>query len=231
MIACTALRTNLTIRELGGLPGRASTSDPGQPHSKVGAPPWSRRRSRSAMVMDRGRDPRAYPRPQGRAQVLVRRRDLRVFDVSGRAWQSQRPERLSRFPDRGARQHRRVLAGGGYRGVDELLTPVFQRNRILRDESWQRHRLSVPGLLCRVTTSFSVAGAGMEGCWRTQRALQLVVVVSKKRTAGNRDEIHCRGSSVRARWQGHGGIAGLWVLGPARELPDRVEQLIEIAWL
>ena len=43
-------------------------------------------------------------------QVLVRRRDLRV------------------------------LADGGYRGVPELRTPVFRKNRILRNQAWRRHR-------------------------------------------------------------------------------------------
>jgi hypothetical protein len=36
--------------------------------------------------------------------------------------------------------HRRVLADGGYRGIDELVTPRFRRNRIVRDASWRRHR-------------------------------------------------------------------------------------------
>jgi hypothetical protein len=33
-----------------------------------------------------------------------------------------------------------VLADGAYRGVEELVTPVFARNRIVRDHVWNRHR-------------------------------------------------------------------------------------------
>jgi hypothetical protein len=38
------------------------------------------------------------------------------------------------------RQHRRVLADGGYRGIEELITPVFRGGRIVRDGAWRRHR-------------------------------------------------------------------------------------------
>lgn len=38
------------------------------------------------------------------------------------------------------RDHGRGLADGGYRGIRELVTPVFKRNRIVRDRSWRRHR-------------------------------------------------------------------------------------------
>jgi hypothetical protein len=33
-----------------------------------------------------------------------------------------------------------VLADGGYRGVPELITPIFRSNRIVRDQPWRRHR-------------------------------------------------------------------------------------------
>lgn len=36
--------------------------------------------------------------------------------------------------------HGRTLADGGYRGVPELVTPVFANNRIVRDRKWRRHR-------------------------------------------------------------------------------------------
>lgn len=36
--------------------------------------------------------------------------------------------------------HGRVLADGGYRGVDELITPIVCRRRILRNNAWRRHR-------------------------------------------------------------------------------------------
>jgi hypothetical protein len=32
------------------------------------------------------------------------------------------------------------LADGGYRGIAELVTPVFRGNRIVRDRAWRRHR-------------------------------------------------------------------------------------------
>ncbi len=32
------------------------------------------------------------------------------------------------------------LADGGYRGVPELVTPIFRNNRIVRDRAWRRHR-------------------------------------------------------------------------------------------
>lgn len=38
------------------------------------------------------------------------------------------------------KSHGRVLADGGYRGIPELVTPVFRRNRIVRDRTWRRHR-------------------------------------------------------------------------------------------
>ncbi len=38
------------------------------------------------------------------------------------------------------REHGRVLADGGYRGVPELRTPRFANNRIVRDARWRRHR-------------------------------------------------------------------------------------------
>ena len=76
------------------------------------------------------------------AQVLVRRRDLRVVAIGGGGpgnrndpvhYRASEIEQL-------CRRHRRVLADGGYRGVPELITPVFQRNRIVRDRAWRRHR-------------------------------------------------------------------------------------------
>ena len=33
-----------------------------------------------------------------------------------------------------------MLADGGYRGVPELITSVFRKNRIVRDRAWRRHR-------------------------------------------------------------------------------------------
>ena len=33
-----------------------------------------------------------------------------------------------------------IAADGGYRGVPELVTPVFRKNRIVRDRAWRSHR-------------------------------------------------------------------------------------------
>jgi len=76
------------------------------------------------------------------AQVLVRRRNLRVVEVSGGGPGNRNdPIHYRGSPIEAlCRQHGRVPADGGYRGTHELLAPVFQRNRILRDEDWRRHR-------------------------------------------------------------------------------------------
>ncbi|HTS31408.1 MAG TPA: transposase, partial [Bryobacteraceae bacterium] len=156
MIACTALRTNLTIRELGAL-FRVSKS---QVHRILGnlIPRLAHllgltvvRDRRWSWIVDGTlvptRDHMAAARSKNyrwscNAQVLVRRRDLRVVEVSG----GGPGNRNDTIHYRGSpiealcRQHARVLADGGYRGIHELLTPVFQRNRILRDENWRRHR-------------------------------------------------------------------------------------------
>ena len=76
------------------------------------------------------------------AQVLIRRTDLQVIAVAGGGpgnrndpvhYRGTEIERLCQW-------HGRVLADGGYRGVRELLTPVFRGRRILRDTAWRRHR-------------------------------------------------------------------------------------------
>lgn len=75
-------------------------------------------------------------------QVLVRRADLAVIDIAGGGpgnrndpvhYRNSSVETL-------CRRHRHVLADGGYRGVPELVTPIFHRNRIVRDGSWRAHR-------------------------------------------------------------------------------------------
>lgn len=75
-------------------------------------------------------------------QVLARRLDLRVIAVAG----GGPGNRNDPVHYRGSaveamcRRHGRVLADGGYRGVPELVTPRFERNRIVRDRAWKRHR-------------------------------------------------------------------------------------------
>jgi hypothetical protein len=73
---------------------------------------------------------------------LIRRRDLYIVATTAGGpgnrndpihYRGSAIESLCRW-------HRRVLADGGYRGVPELVTPVFRNNRILRDRAWRRHR-------------------------------------------------------------------------------------------
>ena len=76
------------------------------------------------------------------AQVLIRRHDLRVIEVSGGGPGNRNdPIHYRDSPVEAlCRSHGRVLADGGYRGIRELVTPVFKRNRIVRDRIWRRHR-------------------------------------------------------------------------------------------
>jgi len=156
LIACTALRTNLTIRELAAV-FRASKS---QVH-RILADLVPRLAALLGHTVDPDRrwswvvdgtliptrDHTAAARSKNyryscNAQVLIRRRDLRVIEVSGGGpgnrndpvhYRGSQVEAL-------CRKHGRVLADGGYRAIEELVTPVFHRNRILRDANWRRHR-------------------------------------------------------------------------------------------
>jgi len=76
------------------------------------------------------------------AQVLVRKRDLRIIATSaGGAGHRNDPihYRGSRI-EMPCTTQGCVLADGGYRGVPELVTPVFRKNRIVRDRAWRSHR-------------------------------------------------------------------------------------------
>jgi hypothetical protein len=76
------------------------------------------------------------------AQVLARRRDLRVVAICGGGPGNRNdPVHYRGSPvEPLCREHARVLADGGYRGISELVTPVFQGNQIRRDRAWRRHR-------------------------------------------------------------------------------------------
>ena len=76
------------------------------------------------------------------AQILVRRRDLRIIATSAVGPGNRNdPVHYRGSPIEAlCQQHARVLADGGYRGIPELVTPVFRGNRILRDRTWRRHR-------------------------------------------------------------------------------------------
>jgi hypothetical protein len=74
------------------------------------------------------------------AQVVVRRRDLRIVAITA----GGPGNRNDTVHDRGSnietlcKQHDRTLADGAYRGVSELITPVFRGRKILRDRGWHR---------------------------------------------------------------------------------------------
>jgi hypothetical protein len=76
------------------------------------------------------------------AQVLVRRTDLRMVAIAGGGPGNRNDPVHYRDSDVETlcREHPRVLADGGYRGIPELVTPVFRSNRIVRDRAWRRHR-------------------------------------------------------------------------------------------
>ena len=154
-LVCWALRTNLTVRELGLLFGISKS----QAHrvlaslvSRVSA--FFRAATvdrRESWVVDGTlvptRDHKAAAKSKNyrwscNLQVLVRRRDLRVLAISG-GGPGNRNDLIhyrGSIIERLCRKHGRVLADGGYRGVPELRTPVFRKNRILRNRAWRRHR-------------------------------------------------------------------------------------------
>src|ERR1044071_10411994 len=76
------------------------------------------------------------------AQVLIRRRDLRIVATTAGSPGNRNDPVHYRGSNIEAlcQQHGRVLADGGYRRIPELVTPTFRGNRILRDRAWRRHR-------------------------------------------------------------------------------------------
>jgi hypothetical protein len=76
------------------------------------------------------------------AQILLRRRDLRIVATTagGPGNRNDPVHYRGSWIETLCREHRRVLADGGYRGIDELVTPLFRRNRIVRDRVWRDHR-------------------------------------------------------------------------------------------
>ena len=155
-LVCASLRTNLTLRELAAMfdisksqvhrivadlvPRLAgllpSTIDPDRRWSWIVDGTLVPTRDHQAAAKSKN-----Y-RWSCNAQRLVRRGDLRVVAIMG----GGPGNRNDRVHYRGSliellcRSHRRVLADGGYRGVTELITPIFQGNRIIRDRAWRHHR-------------------------------------------------------------------------------------------
>jgi len=156
LVACVALRTNLTIRELAAVFAISKS----QAHRIVAnVTPrlatllddtviWNRRWS---WIVDGTlvptRDHRCAAKSKNyrwscNAQVLIRRVDLRIVAVSaGGAGNRDDVVHYRATPIAAyCQRHGRVLADGGYRGVLELRTPVFRGRRMVRDARWRRHR-------------------------------------------------------------------------------------------
>lgn len=157
VIACTSLRTNLTVRELAVVfaisraQAQRIVTDIVRRIAALVAWPRGELDRRYSWVLDGTlvptRDHRAAAKSKNyrwscNAQILIRRHDLRVIAATGGGpgnrndsvhYRGTEIERLCQW-------HRRVLADGGYRGVPELVTPIFRSNRIVRDKVWRRHR-------------------------------------------------------------------------------------------
>jgi DDE family transposase/DDE superfamily endonuclease len=156
LLACAALRTNLTIREIAATFAISksaahrivSTMTPRL--AALGATNVCQDRRESWVVdgtLIPTRDRRRAARSKNyrwscNAQVVIRRRDLRIIATAAGGpgnrndpvhYRGSSIETLCKL--RG-----RVLADGGYRGVPELVTPAFRGRRILRDRAWRRHR-------------------------------------------------------------------------------------------
>ena len=156
LIACAALRTNLTMRELAAsfaisksaVHRIISTMTPRLAALGAQNRPNDRRES---WVVDGTliptRDHRRAARSKNyrwscNAQVIIRRRDLRIIATTadGPGNRNDRVHYRGSSIETLCQHHGRVLADGGYRGVPELVTPVFAGRRILRDRAWRRHR-------------------------------------------------------------------------------------------
>lgn len=157
LITCVALRTNLTLRELAAML-RISKSTAHRivatmtPRLAALAPSASHDHDRRwSWIVDgtlvptrdhaRAAKSKNY-RWSCNAQVLVRRSDLRIIAASagGPGNRNDPIHYRGSMLEALCKQHRRVLADGGYRSVPELVTPVFRANRIVRDRAWRRHR-------------------------------------------------------------------------------------------
>ncbi len=155
LIACIALRTNLTLRELAAL-FMTSTSTVHRvmvaitPRLAACAATVNRDR-RWAWVVDGTliptRDHRCAAKSKNyrwscNAQILVRRHDLLVIATTagGPGNRNDPVHYRGSTVQAWCQRHGHVLADGGYRGVAELVTPRFKGNRIVRDHRWRRHR-------------------------------------------------------------------------------------------
>lgn len=154
IIVCVALRTNLTIRELAEIFAISKS----QVHRILGdlVPRLAALFAvnvdrRASWVVDGTLVPTRDHAAAGKSknyrwscnvQLLVRQRNLRIICVAGGGPGNRNDVVHYRNSDVEAlcRDHGRVLADGGYRGVSELVTPRFRGRRILRNAAWRRHR-------------------------------------------------------------------------------------------
>ena len=155
-IACTSLRTNLTVRELAAvyaisrsMAHRIVVDMTARLASRLPATVEADRR-RSWIVdgtLVPTRDHRHAAKSKNyryscNAQILVRRTDLHVIAafVGGPGNRNDPVHYRGSEIERLCKLHGRVLADGGYRGLPELITPVFHKRHILRNARWRRHR-------------------------------------------------------------------------------------------
>jgi hypothetical protein len=156
LVVCTSLRTNLTIRELAAV----FTIAKSQVHRIISdlTPRIGKLLERTVdedrrwswvvdgtLVPTRDHSMAAKSknyRWSCNAQVLIRRADLRVVAIAagGPGNRNDTVHYRGSTVQVKCRSHGRVLADGGYRGVPELILPVFRSNRILRDQWWRKHR-------------------------------------------------------------------------------------------
>jgi hypothetical protein len=155
LIACAALRTNLTMRELVAVFSISKSAV----HRIIAA--MTRRLAvlgidathdrRWSWIVDGTliptRDHAHAARSKNyrwscNAQILVRRRDLRIIATTagGPRHRDDTAHYRSSLIASLCQMHGRVLADGGYRGVGELVTPAFKGRSIARDKAWRRHR-------------------------------------------------------------------------------------------
>ena len=156
IVVCAALRTNLTIRELAA----AFSISKSQAHRILAdltprlarlLDPTIEPDRRWSWVVDGTlvptRDHHAAAKSKNyrwssNAQLVVRRADLRVVAIAagGSGNRNDVIHYRGSNVEAACRRHRRVLADGGYRGIPELITPIFRKNRILKNHAWRRHR-------------------------------------------------------------------------------------------
>ena len=126
LVACAALRTNLIMRELGACFAISWVVD--------GTLIPTRDHSHAAKSKN--------DRWSCNAQIWIRRRDLRIVakTAGGPGNRNDLVHYRGSRIEAPCRAHGRVLADGAYRGIGELVTPLFRRNRIVRDRTWRHHR-------------------------------------------------------------------------------------------